>query len=503
MDGRPLAVLATAATLLTAVACTPGRAEFRPTFAEVGCPDDVTAVMLETPTCGYLTVLQRRDRPRGRTIRLFVVRVDPPGEPSPDPMVLVGDYGGLGNRIEYGSNPAMAVRTHRRLYMLDQRGTGRSEPNLSCPEVREKVPTLLRLRQSDPQHSIVLLDGVQACHDRLTRAGVDLEAYNLTESAADVADLRTALHLDEINVIAFGTSSRIAVEAVRRFPHGIRTAVLDSPDLPGSGNPVRAPAQIEDALTAVGRTCARANNCRGVGADVVSALREAVRRLDRRPAAVTVNLAGGPVTVAFDGALLVRTVRALITSNGGRDLPDALQLIAQARSGQPFTPNPIATARLAGEEALCLGYLPVCEGRLTHGLYYAVLCHDIVPFVTPAEADPGIPDGYAVAYRRNPFREVCRIWHAGQADPSTAEPIASDIPVLIEVAVYDPYSRAREVKRLSAGLTRVQVIEIPNHSYNVFGYYECPRDIRGAWLDNPKTAPADTSCLTKLHDPLS
>ena len=132
-----------------------------------------------------------------------------------------------------------------------------------------------------------------------------------------------------------------------------------------------------------------------------------------------------------------------------------------------------------------------------------MLCHDIVPFATPEQADPGAPDGYAVAYGRNPFRDVCRVWHIGQADPSTSEPIASDIPVLVMVAMYDPYSRAREVRRLTAGLTRAQVIEVPNHSYNVFGYYECPRDIRRAWLDNPMTSPADISCLAKLHDPLA
>lgn len=132
-----------------------------------------------------------------------------------------------------------------------------------------------------------------------------------------------------------------------------------------------------------------------------------------------------------------------------------------------------------------------------------MLCHDIVPFATPAQADPGAPDGYAVACGRNPFRDVCRVWHVGQADPSTTEPIASDIPVLVMVAVYDPYKRAREVRRLSAGLTRAQVIKVPHHSYNVFGYYECPRDIRRAWLDNPMAAPADTSCLAKLHDPLA
>ena len=41
-------------------------------------------------------------------------------------MLVVGET--LGNGIEYGSLAPMATRTHRPILLLDQRGTGLSEP---------------------------------------------------------------------------------------------------------------------------------------------------------------------------------------------------------------------------------------------------------------------------------------------------------------------------------------------------------------------------------------
>jgi len=42
------------------------------------------------------------------------------------------------------------------------------------------------------------------------------------------------------------------------------------------------------------------------------------------------------------------------------------------------------------------------------------------------------------------------------------------------------YTRLEEVRRATAGLTHAYLVEVSNHSYNVFGFYECPRNIRRA-----------------------
>ena len=62
------------AVVLLGSSCTGAEATFRPTFATVDCPDEVAVVILSEHSCGYLTVLEDREKPDGRTIRLFVVR---------------------------------------------------------------------------------------------------------------------------------------------------------------------------------------------------------------------------------------------------------------------------------------------------------------------------------------------------------------------------------------------------------------------------------------------
>ncbi|MET0642004.1 MAG: alpha/beta fold hydrolase [Jiangellaceae bacterium] len=496
------ALLAGVAVL--AAACSPTEPESRPTFDESPCPVDVTAVILEEVSCGHLTVPERRDRPDGSQIRLFVVRIEPPGEPSPDPMIVVG--GELGNRDDYGGLAPMAARTHRQVYLLDQRGSGLSEPNLTCAEVRSRAPTLLGLRQSDPDWRTAFLEGVRECHDRLVAVGVDLGAYNLTESAADVADLQRALGVDQVNIIGTGTGSRIALETLRNHSEGIRTAVLDSPDLPGFDDLTRAIERTEDALQAMEPACTRAGSCAGSNTDLVGSLRAAVTQLDTHPATVAVDDAGGqPIPMILDGAVLIRTIRQLMASGGGRNLPEVPQLIAHALAGAPTSATPPAVLRLASDEGVCFGYVPLCEGRLTHGLYYSLLCHDVVPFADPASpAAADEPDGYTVAYRNHPYVDVCDVWDVGEAAAEITEPVTSDVPVLIEIGAYDPYLRVDEVERGTTGLTHAYAVEVPNHSYNVFGFYECPRNIRRAWLDRPDAAPADTSCLdTEIFDPFA
>ncbi|HEX2361155.1 MAG TPA: alpha/beta hydrolase [Jiangellaceae bacterium] len=504
MYRRRLAALAVLIALAGTASCSQSGPSRPAVFSESPCPSDVTAVILEEITCGYLTVPERRNRPDGARIRLFVVRIEPPGEPSPDPMIVVGGELGSGNH-DYGSLAPMAARTHRRVYLLDQRGTGRSQPNLTCPEVQAQVPTLLGLRQSDPAAQRAFIGAVRECRDRLTADNVDLAAYNLAESAADVADLRLAIGLDEVNLIGTGTGSRIAIETLRSQPDGVRTAVLDSPDLPGHDDLTRAVERTEHALAAVGKACRLAGDCEDLETDLVGALRAAVTRLDATPAMVDVELAGGQLTpVILDGALLLRTVRQLMTSNGGRDVPEVTRLLAHAASGAPITLSPATMFRLATDEGMCIGYVPLCEGRLAHGLYYSLLCHDLLPYATTTETATSRdePEGYAVAYRRHPYLDVCDLWDVGEAGTEITESVTSDVPVLIEIGEYDPYVRLDEVEQATAGLTNVYIVEVPHHSYNVFGYFECPRNIRRDWLDNPSAPPADTSCLTtEIVDP--
>ncbi|MBA2314597.1 MAG: hypothetical protein H0V87_04340 [Chloroflexi bacterium] len=89
----------------------------------------------------------------------------------------------------------------------------------------------------------------------------------------------------------------------------------------------------------------------------------------------------------------------------------------------------------------------------------------------------------------------------GTADPGPAAPITGGVPTLIMRGWLDPFSAPiRDVTAATASVGGVHVLEVPNQSYNVLGYVECPRSIRNAWIDAPARPPADVACLDGIPD---
>src|SRR6266508_1423837 len=234
----PIGALILGGALLSA-ACTGGsegaeqpRADaFRPSYHAISCPDDVLASIADFRTCGYVTVPEDRRKPEGRTISLFVTHVKTPSaDPSPDLMFTLG-YD-LGWQPAYDSIAKLAEYVHRDVFILDPRGVGHSQPSLSCPEVQALRTSSPDVSTGDPRVLPVFVDAATACHDRLVDDGIDLSAYNLAETAADVEAVRIALAIDRWTLAMRGASSTIGFEVMRRFPEHIQAAYFDSPDAP-------------------------------------------------------------------------------------------------------------------------------------------------------------------------------------------------------------------------------------------------------------------------------
>ena len=124
-------VMAACGTTEPTVSAAPSVAAFQPSYSEVECPDDVEVALLVEHACGRLSVLEDRTKPAGRTISVFVVRMDPPGEASADPMLAIG--GDIGDAPGFGGIAPLPGRVHRVLYVMVPRGVGslRAEPRVS------------------------------------------------------------------------------------------------------------------------------------------------------------------------------------------------------------------------------------------------------------------------------------------------------------------------------------------------------------------------------------
>ena len=504
---RSIGTLVAIALAISTGCTSSGGAEgpFRPSFAEAPCPDDVGAVILTFVSCGYLTVLEDRQDPEGATVRLFVTKIEPPGGPvEPDPMFTIGyDLAAIPS---YASIGPLSQRMSRITYLMDQRGAGHSKPLLECPEVREVSERVLGASLSDPSARGEFLDAVGSCRERLTDEGVDLSAYTLEQSAADIEDLRTALGIERWNVISWGSDSRVIFELLRRFPEGVRSVILHGPQLPQLDPVTEAPAEARHAIAEVAAECAKDERCDRAYPDLEEAFAAVVERLDREPIAVDVEdstaavQAGHPIRVLVDGSAFLRMTRNLI-SDADLDLVSRLPAVIYAALDGDV--SSVASA-LSEDLDTCAGYLPNCTLGYTfsHGAFYSALCRDMVPFVDRQAIRVAVERdlAWADAYGANPYADVCDVWGVEPSDAVVHEPVTSDVPILIYRGQFDAYSDRDLIDRSLRTLTAAQVVHVPYEGHDIKRDVECYRGLRRAWLDEP-TSPFEQGCLRRVPPP--
>src|SRR5512139_3527558 len=131
---------------------------FEPAPCEVRLPP---GQLPESVECGHLIVPEDRSRNDGRTVRLAVAVLKATGEaPTSDPFVYLSGGPGSGalegNMQGYTAEFAAPLQSKRDLVFFDQRGTGRSQPKLDCPEyvqaVREGYALHLTAQQEAARH---------------------------------------------------------------------------------------------------------------------------------------------------------------------------------------------------------------------------------------------------------------------------------------------------------------------------------------------------------------
>jgi WD40 repeat protein/pimeloyl-ACP methyl ester carboxylesterase len=464
-------------------------------FEDVPCPPDVLSGIANEVVCGYLTVPENRAESDDRTIRIFVTRIQAPsGNPEPDPIFMPG--ANLAFTPNYDGLAPAAERLNRELIIMDERGLGHSRPALSCPEVMHLSDPAAGIVLGTPSTRVRFLEAVQACHDRLLSRGTDLGSYNLAESAADAEDLRTALGIEEWNLITVGTASAISFEIMRRYPGHIRAVVLDSPEAPHVDLFTEAILGTRYVLEEIAKACAADRACAARFPDVRGAWAEMLQRLHQNPSHVSTRRG---VRVVVDDSLTVRVTReGLAYSHAAGTYPRTLSRIRES-GRRPVDP------RAAGWRETPLftnGYAVLFDDPLdfSSGLFYSIVCHDELPFVDTAalaEAAEGDP-WYVEAYAHSVYSEVCERWGIGKAAANIHQPVRTDIPTLILVGRFDPFAPLPLIQEAAATLSNSWIVTAPNWAHNVLGS-ECGPPTRNAWIDAP-TSPPNTSCLSRLPE---
>lgn len=127
--------------------------------------------------------------------------------------------------------------------VLDQRGTGMSNPLPPCPfrtnfDLRKPLQKEHYLGES--------LRNINQCLGFWEKQGINLKAFNTTENAKDIEDLRKALGVEKLSLWGLSYGSHLAFEYIRLFEERIDKMVLAS--LEGPDETIKYPKDTEDFL---------------------------------------------------------------------------------------------------------------------------------------------------------------------------------------------------------------------------------------------------------------
>jgi pimeloyl-ACP methyl ester carboxylesterase len=346
---------------------------------------------------------------------------------------------------------------------------------------------------------------VTACHDRLAAQGIDLSAYGIGAHAADIEDLRVALGIKSWNLNTNGDASRVALEVARRYPGGVRSLIVDSPSVPSPDLLTVGPAALDLSISHVVAACAAEAACARKFPDAGAMIRNAITQLDSSPLTVDVSgtvdaiRLGHPIHLVVDGAALVRLIRAGLGGSGGASAGATLAMV-QHVIDRKLGPDDAWVVGLSSDVGDCLGLRAICE-RPTLGVLYSMLCRDVAGAIDQAALTASIAGrpAYQDVFAPSPLIAPCDAWGIPTAaTESSPPPLTGGVPTLVMRGAFDPFSAPLpDVAAATAGSANVYLVDVPNQSYNVLGYTECPRAIRNAWIDAP-TSPPDLSCLPNI-----
>jgi pimeloyl-ACP methyl ester carboxylesterase len=380
---------------------------------------------------------------------------------------LEGGPGGSAlSSIDFWTSPPAPFLAERDLILVDQRGTGYSSPRLTCDQLTDDVYGSLAVRFTED------------CVRVLRNQGADLDAFDTTESALDLYDLRKAMGIAEWNLFGISYGTRLALWTVQTRPQGIRSIVIDSVYPPAA----RLHGTVADgfvrAVRAVAADCAAQPGCAAAHPDLEAELVHAVDRLNAEWKGE-----GDDFARYLFQSMYATSVEAVV--------PQAIGLAAAGRVSQAVSVLRSARVGLAGDASPGIASRP----HMSEALYQSVECAESTPTTSGTvirEAAKALPTSLAKPFVDDELRllAVCQAW---KVDPNPLVAVRSDVPALVLAGTYDPITPPSWAEMAASTLpnSRYQLVAGSGHGTWLAG--DCPKQLVTAFLGDP-VAKAGPEC---------
>lgn len=431
--------------------------------------------------CATYPVWENRETRRGRKIGLNIVILPALGaDRQPDPIFELG--GGPGQAIaeDAGQYAQSDLRQKRDIVLVDQRGTGRSNP-LHCSFYGEPVDFRLAAGELFP------VAAVTRCREKLERVA-DLSQYTTAAFADDLNEVRQWLGYGKINLHGASYGTSMAQVYWRRYPETVRSVVLTGVTLLKSYTPLAHAHAGQRALDLLLAECASQPECRAAFPDTKADLRAIKERIDKGVTVTVTNTRTGErQEVRPVWGLVAEGIRFLMYGPGAGSLPFQIRKAAQGDLA------PLVQMSIQRR-------LGITEG-LDWGMDFSVTCAEDLPFITEEMIRQRTPGTYLGDYRIRQQKAACKVWPRGRIPADAHEPVHSDVPVLLLSGERDPVTPPELAEQASRFMTNRLHVIVPRSGHGGGG--KCTDDLIRDFTDRASVQRLDPACAATVYGPIT
>lgn len=403
---------------------------------------------------GWLTVPENHARPAGPAIELAFLRIRT-AAPRPGPPVvwLAGGPGSSGTLDAEGPILPLflEITQFADVIALDQRGMGRSQPRLDCPG-RFDLPL-----DSPMERELVLAafrDHATECREFWSRRGVDLASYNTNESARDLEDLRNAIGVPKVSLLAGSYGTHLALATIRLFESSIDRAVLFG--VQGPDHMERLPGDFQDVLAQIDQLVKRTSLLAARMPSFLGVVQIVLQKLERDPQRIEgVDPATGERRLVTVGKFDLQCfTRNLLSSRDQISRLPGLYLAMLRGDFQELATSSLTSRHSASPPAV--DFTMRCASGASPARREKVRSQS-------SETLLGIAADF-------PMPDVCGAWGIPELGPDFRAPVSSTVPVLFVSGTLDAHTPPSNAKEVLAGFPNGRHLLVEGGAHCLLGF---------------------------------
>lgn len=431
--------------------------------------------------CGSSSVPENRAARSGRQIALKIIVLPALKQQSaPVPLfILAGGPGqGAAELVDDLQERFRAIRTRRDIVLIDQRGTGKSNP-LDCkPVPGTEAPDL---------SSSAAIEQLRTCLDSY-RSRADVTQYTTANAVDDFDDVRDFLGYPTIDLYGVSYGTRAAMEYVRRHRDRTRAVILDGVAPPEMRIPLYAARDSERALDALLAGCRGDGRCNQRFPNLKLRLDALLARLDAHPQHTRYL---DPRT-GLEKEIDVRRIAVAGPLATALYLPQTASLV-------PLMIEQAEQGNFTALFALKSAFAPA-TASIAQGLYFSVMCSEDAPRIEPGAVQREAAGTFLGPQLAELRLRPCEFWPRGVVNPAASAVTPSDVPALILSGEDDPITPPSWGQLVASRWTHARHVVVPGAAHGA-SQAGCVMKLMTQFLDDGSASQLDPSCVQNLKRP--